>query len=54
VSELVNDGLLEGRLALVPSQHCILERHLGARRTQCLAQLLRVEGVEVLVGDHEW
>ena len=37
MGELVDDGLFEGQL--------------GTRSTQCLAQLLRIQAVEV-IGDH--
>lgn len=51
--QLVDDRLLEGHLVRAVRKQLVLERHLGARGTQRLAQLLGIEGVEVLVGDHE-
>ena len=52
VGELVDDGLLERRLALVAFDELVLDRHLGHQPQQCLAHLLRIELVEVLWGDH--
>ena len=49
--ELVDDGLLEGHLALALLQQLVLGADGFARGDEGLAQLLRIEVVE-LVGDH--
>lgn len=52
VRELVDLRLLEGDLALPLAEQFTLGRRLGDQYEQRLAQLLRVEVVEVLCGDH--
>jgi hypothetical protein len=52
VGELVDQRLLEGDFATLTCQQLVLGRHLGQQRQQCLAHLLRVERVELLLGDH--
>jgi hypothetical protein len=38
---------------LALGEQLVLERHVGACGAQRLAQLLGIQSVEVLVGDHE-
>jgi len=52
VRELVDGGLLEGHFACLPRDEFGLRCRLGLRGAQGLSQLLRLEGVDELVGDH--
>ena len=50
--ELVDLRLLERHFALSLVEQSILGRVLGHQPHQCLAHLLRIEGVALLRGDH--
>ena len=52
VSELVHQCLLERHFPRLTGQQFVLDLHLGHQAQQCLAHLLRVQGVELLGGDH--
>ena len=52
VRELVDQRLLEGHFAALAREQLVLGRDLGHQRQQGLAHLLRVQGVELLWGDH--
>ena len=52
VVDLVDQRLLEGDLPIAALDELILGRHLGHQRAQHLAQLLRIQRVDVLLGDH--
>ena len=52
VRELVDQRLLEGGFACMAREQLVLGRHLGHQRQQRLAHLLRVQGIELLQGNH--
>jgi hypothetical protein len=52
VRELVDHGLLERHGAFMARDELGLEHNLRSRGAQCLAQLLRVQRVDVVVCDH--
>lgn len=52
MSDLVDDGLLEGDLPILALDHGALAGHRLNQTEYCLAQLLRVELVQVRGVDH--
>jgi len=52
IAALGPQTFVQGRLALLPHDDLVLACHLGLQRAQHEAQLLRVQRVDVLGGDH--